>query len=66
MVVASLCIRYRDGKPGYASQCETELSGLVYGCTALPEQDGYPLVQRPWFWAVVAFFMFLWLQWLFW
>jgi SSS family solute:Na+ symporter len=31
------------------ANAETELSGLVYGCTALPEQDGYPLLQRLWF-----------------
>ena len=41
------------------------LSGLVYGCTALPQEKAYPLVQRPVFWAVAAFFVFLWLQWMF-
>jgi SSS family solute:Na+ symporter len=41
------------------------LSGLVYGCTAIPEQKKYPLVQQPAFWAVAAALVFLWLQWLF-
>ncbi len=41
------------------------LSGLVYGCTALPKQEAYPLVQRPAFWAGAALFVFLWLQWQF-
>ena len=41
------------------------LNGLVYGCTALPEQKRYPLVQQPVFWAGAAMFAFLWLQWLF-
>ncbi len=41
------------------------LKGLVYGCTAIPNEKSYPLVQRPIFWAAAAFFVFLWLQWLF-
>ncbi len=41
------------------------LSGLVYGCTAIPNEQSYPLVQRPIFWAAAACFVFLWLQWLF-
>lgn len=44
---------------------ESELKGLVYGCTELPEQRVYPLVQRPVFWAAAAIFVFLWLQWVF-
>lgn len=44
---------------------ESQLAGLVYGCTKLPEQKSYPLVQRPGFWAAVAFAVFLWLQWVF-
>jgi SSS family solute:Na+ symporter len=43
----------------------SELSGLVYGCTTMPAQERYPLVQRPIFWAIAAFLVFLWLQWLF-
>lgn len=41
------------------------LRGLVYGCTAIPEQKKYPLVQQPVFWAAAAALVFLWLQWLF-
>ncbi len=41
------------------------LNGLVYGCTALPSAESYPLVQRPLFWAAAATVVFLWLQWLF-
>ncbi len=41
------------------------LNGLVYGCTALPSQDRYPLVQRPIFWAAAAAVVFIWLQWMF-
>lgn len=41
------------------------LHGLVYGCTAIPAQDKYPLVQQPMFWAGAGAAVFLWLQWLF-
>jgi SSS family solute:Na+ symporter len=41
------------------------LNGLVYGCTTMPQQADYPLVQQPVFWAGAAFLVFLWLQWLF-
>ena len=41
------------------------LNGLVYGCTALPSAESYPLVQRPLFWAAAATVVFFWLQWLF-
>lgn len=41
------------------------LNGLVYGCTEIPSQGRYPLVQQPVFWAVAAMMVFLWLQWLF-
>ncbi len=41
------------------------LNGLVYGCTALPAQKRYPLVQQPVFWAGTALLVFFWLQWLF-
>ncbi len=44
---------------------ETELQGLVYGCTALPQQKHYPLVFRPVFWAGAVLFVFFYLQWLF-
>jgi SSS family solute:Na+ symporter len=42
-----------------------ELRGLVYGCTELPQQSQYPLVQRPAFWGAAVLFMFLYLQWVF-
>ncbi len=41
------------------------LNGLVYGCTAVPSQARYPLVQQPVFWAGAAAVVFLWLQWMF-
>jgi len=41
------------------------LNGLVYGCTEIPSQGSYPLVQQPIFWAGAALLIFLWLQWLF-
>lgn len=41
------------------------LVGLVYGCTAIPSQGDYPLVQQPVFWAGAALAVFLWLQWMF-
>jgi SSS family solute:Na+ symporter len=44
---------------------EEDLVGLVYGCTQLPEQGHYPLMQRPVFWGAAAIFIFLYLQWLF-
>jgi solute:Na+ symporter, SSS family len=33
---------------------ETELDGLVYGVTKIPEQGEYPLFHRPAFWAAVV------------
>ncbi|MDE3179315.1 MAG: sodium:solute symporter family protein [Acidobacteriota bacterium] len=45
---------------------ESELEGLVYGCTDIPSEGHYPLVRRPIFWAVIAFAIFLFLQWVFW
>jgi SSS family solute:Na+ symporter len=44
---------------------ETDLAGLVYGCTKIPGHDHYPLVQRPAFWAAAVICVFLYLQWLF-
>ena len=32
---------------------ESELTGLVYGCTDVPGEGHLPLYQRPIFWAVV-------------
>jgi SSS family solute:Na+ symporter len=42
------------------------LTGLVYGATELPSEGHLPLVKRPIFWAVVAFVVFLILQYIFW
>jgi SSS family solute:Na+ symporter len=33
---------------------ESELNGLVYGCTALPSEEDLPLVKRPIFYAVIV------------
>jgi len=43
-----------------------ELTGLVYGCTALPSEGHLPLWKRPVFWAGVSLIIFLVLQWIFW
>jgi len=45
---------------------DSELSGLVYGCTELPSEGHLPLVKRPIFWAGVALAAFLVLQYIFW
>ena len=34
---------------------EAELTGLVYGCTLLPDEGEMRLYQRPWFWAAIVF-----------
>ncbi len=38
---------------------ERELVGLVRGCTPIPSEGHYPLIQRPAFWAVVVIIVFL-------
>jgi SSS family solute:Na+ symporter len=43
-----------------------ELTGLVYGCTELPDEGNLPLWKRPIFWAVISAVLFLILQWVFW
>ena len=40
----------------------TELTGLVYGLTPIPKEEGVPLIHKPIFWAAVAFVLFLILQ----
>jgi SSS family solute:Na+ symporter len=45
---------------------ETELAGLVYGCTELPSEGHLALYQRPIFWAGVIAFVFVVLQVIFW
>ena len=45
---------------------ESELVGLVYGCTPrISSWRSYPLVQQPEFWASVTVLVFLYLQWIF-
>jgi SSS family solute:Na+ symporter len=45
---------------------EKELVGLVYGCTKLPSEGNLPLIERPIFWAGVAFVVFVLLNIYFW
>ncbi len=45
---------------------ESELAGLVYGCTEIPSEEKYPLLKRPIFWAGVSFAVFIALQIIFW
>ena len=40
---------------------ESELNGLVYGATVLPNEGPVPLIKNHWFWAaivIVVFFVF--------
>lgn len=59
-VLVTVAVSFATKPPQY-----TSLNGLVYGCTAIPSQRTYPLVQQPIFWASAAALAFLWLQWLF-
>ncbi|MBZ5525549.1 MAG: Na+/galactose cotransporter, partial [Acidobacteriia bacterium] len=45
---------------------ESELVGLVYGCTDVPSEGHLPLYQRPIFWAGVVAAVFVVLQIIFW
>ncbi len=45
---------------------ESELAGLVYGCTELPSEGHLPLYQRPIFWAGVVCVVFVVLNIIFW
>ena len=45
---------------------ESELVGLVRGCTELPSEGHYKLYQRPIFWAGVVFVVFIVLNVIFW
>jgi len=45
---------------------ESELVGLVYGCTDIPSEGHLPLYQRPIFWAGIVCVVFVVLQVLFW
>ena len=45
---------------------ESELNGLVYGCTTVPGDGDLPLIKRPAFWAVVVGVVFFVLNIIFW
>ncbi len=45
---------------------ESELDGLVYGCTKLPSEGDVPLYERPVFWACVVGAVFMVLNVIFW
>lgn len=45
---------------------ETELNGLVRGCTEIPSEGDLPLVKRPIFWATIVFVVFVILNIIFW
>jgi SSS family solute:Na+ symporter len=45
---------------------ESELVGLVRGCTEVPSEHGLPLLRRPVFWAAVVFIGFVVLNIIFW
>jgi SSS family solute:Na+ symporter len=45
---------------------DVELSGLVYGVTAIPREDEVPIYQRPLFWAGVVGVVFVILNIIFW
>jgi solute:Na+ symporter, SSS family len=49
-----------------APKPESELVGLVYGCTELPSERELRLTQRPIFWAGVAAMVFVLLNLIFW
>ena len=44
----------------------SELNGLVYGVTDVPEDGSLRLLRKPIFWAGVALALLLILQWMFW
>lgn len=45
---------------------DTELVGLVYGCTEIPSEQHVPLLQKPAFWAIVVSLVFAVLNIIFW
>jgi SSS family solute:Na+ symporter len=44
---------------------ESELNGLVYGATAIPDDGATSLWQKPIFWAAIVFTVFVLLQFIF-
>ena len=49
-----------------APKPESELAGLVYGCTEIPSERGLRITERPLFWAGVACAVFVVLNLIFW
>jgi SSS family solute:Na+ symporter len=49
-----------------APRPDSELVGLVYGCTEVPSEGEMPLYQRPIFWAAVVGVIFVGLNLYFW
>jgi SSS family solute:Na+ symporter len=45
---------------------DSELVGLVYGCTEIPSEEHVPLLKKPAFWAAVCAVVFVILQIIFW
>jgi solute:Na+ symporter, SSS family len=45
---------------------ESELTGLVRGCTEIPSEGDMPLYKRPIFWAAIVFVVFVALNIIFW
>jgi solute:Na+ symporter, SSS family len=45
---------------------DSELKGLVYGCTEIPSESGLAWTQRPIFWAAIVSVVFVALQIIFW
>jgi SSS family solute:Na+ symporter len=45
---------------------ESELVGLVYGCTEIPSEGDLPVYKRPIFWAGVVAAVFVAIQIIFW
>jgi SSS family solute:Na+ symporter len=45
---------------------DTQLAGLVYGCTEIPSEAHLPLWQKPMFWVVIVSIVFFILQFIFW
>ena len=64
--VCPVCSREARGEFVPLSALDSELAGLVYGCTEIPSESSVPLLQKPAFWAVVCAVVFVILQIIFW
>lgn len=60
-VVVTVAVSYAT-KP----KPDSELTGLVYGCTEIPSESGLKWTQRPIFWAAIVAVVFVILQIVFW